>query len=306
MVRLHVRPYGSLDDFEAMRRVLVAGRRASPHSGYIHIGDLNWWLFYLLRTYDLSEITFLWEDSSANVVGWSLLTPDLGAFDVFVRPEARDSATVEQILAWTEARLLEQMPNSAQLANMWAFGDDDLWRACLERCGYGRDRATGSLYLRHALDALETPSLPDGFQIAHVTDSLVEARASAHRGAFGSLRMTTESYAQLRQAPDYRPELDVITLAPDGEVASYVMGWYDEENRVAEFEPVGAAPLYQRRGLGHVVMLEALRRVRALGAREAIVYAEIDNPASQALFRSVGFTLLNRIDTYRKQIDDRV
>lgn len=114
--------------------------------------------------------------------------------------------------------------------------------------------------------------------------------------------MTPDAYRQLRRAPDYRAELDTVALAPGGEVASYAMGWYDAENRVAEFEPVGAAPAFQRRGLGLAAVCEGLRRVQSLGAQEAIVYAEIDNPAAQALYRSAGFRPINRIGAFRRSL----
>lgn len=301
----HARSYAELAGLDAMRRVLIEGRRASPHSGYIHLGDLNWWLFYLLRDYRLEDIAFLWEDGVGRVCGWSLLTPHLGAFDLFVSPEERVAEQLAPMLAWTEARLVEQVGEQPpeSLVTMWVFDDDALWRAVLEQRGYRRDPAYGLLYMRHTLDAIPAPELPDGFRLAHVTDEIVEARAAAHRAAFGSARMTPGAYRQLRRAPDYRAERDVVTLAPGGDVASYIMGWYDAENRVAEFEPVGTAPAFQRRGLGRAAMCEGLRRVQSFGAREAIVYAEIDNPASQALYRSAGFRPTNRIGAYRRPLN---
>src|SRR5690606_26578570 len=120
-----------------------------------------------------------------------------------------------------------------------------------------------------------------------------------------SRRMTADAYCQLRGAPAYRPELDVIVIAPAGEVAAFVMGWYDAENHVAEFEPVGTAPDFWRRGRARAAVLEALQRVKALGARETIVYADGANPAAQALYRGVGFHDINRIFAYRKPIDRR-
>ena len=39
------RPYHNEPDLEAMANLLMAGRKANNGSYYIHIGDLNWWLY---------------------------------------------------------------------------------------------------------------------------------------------------------------------------------------------------------------------------------------------------------------------
>lgn len=70
----------------------------------------------------------------------------------------------------------------------------------------------------------------------------------------------------------------------------------------ADFDVMRRVLIDGRRGLGRAAMLEGLRRLKALGVREAIVYAEQANPAAQALYRSVGFEPINRIDAYRRLI----
>ena len=50
------------------------------------------------------------------------------------------------------------------------------------------------------------------------------------------------------QAWPYRSDLDCVVEAPDGTFAAYVLCWYDEDNGVGEFEPVGTHPDYRRRG----------------------------------------------------------
>ena len=107
-------------------------------------------------------------------------------------------------------------------------------------------------------------------------------------------RVTVEAYRRLRAAPVYRPDLDLVAVAPDGRFASYAIVWYDPASRVGEFEPVGTHPDFRRQGAGQAVMREGLRRLRALGARRALVMSSAQNPASIGLYQSVGFEIADR------------
>jgi predicted N-acetyltransferase YhbS len=93
------------------------------------------------------------------------------------------------------------------------------------------------------------------------------------------------SNQELQKAPDYRRELDLYVIAPDGEFASFCIAWWDERNRIAMLEPVGTVAEHRRKGLARAVVLEAIRRVAALGAKRAFVGSD------QAFYLSLGFVL---------------
>jgi len=299
------RPCAGPDDLDAMKGVLVEGRRASPHSGYIHVGDLDWWRFYLLRRYRWEEIAFLWETGAGSVVGWSLFSPGYGAFDLFVVPTERGSPRSDAMLAWTIERAAAQARAQSQetIATMWVFDDDRVWRQQLERCGFARDPDYALRYLVHSLDAMPPSRLPGGVRVRHVTGDDIESRAAAHRAAFGSQHMTTAAYRAFIQAPGYRPELDIIASTPDGSVAAFGMAWLDDANRVGEFEPVGTHPDWRGRGLGRAVLAEGLRRLGARGVRSAIVYVEADNEPAMRLYASVGFRQVNMVRSYTRRVE---
>jgi predicted N-acetyltransferase YhbS len=89
----------------------------------------------------------------------------------------------------------------------------------------------------------------------------------------------------LQEAPDYRRELDLYVVAPNGEFASFCIAWWDERNRIASLEPVGTVPEHRRKGLARAVVLEAIRRVAAMGVEEVFVGSD------QAFYLSLGFEL---------------
>jgi GNAT superfamily N-acetyltransferase len=94
-------------------------------------------------------------------------------------------------------------------------------------------------------------------------------------------------YRNVQRAPLYRQQLDLVAVAPDGELAAFTTAWFDDVTRHGCFEPVGVEPGHQRRGLGKAVMAEGLRRLAALGATEAHV-SSYGEPA-HTLYHSMGF-----------------
>ena len=79
--------------------------------------------------------------------------------------------------------------------------------------------------------------------------------------------------------------------------------WYDDENRVGEFEPVGTHPDYRRQGLGAAVCLYALRRLQEEGTGQAVVYAGggEEDEGARALYEGVGFRPHTRAVQVRKR-----
>jgi ribosomal protein S18 acetylase RimI-like enzyme len=78
--------------------------------------------------------------------------------------------------------------------------------------------------------------------------------------------------------PQYRPELDLVAAAPDGQLAAFCVGWLSPEDRTAQIEPVGVAPGFQGLGLGRSLLLEMLARFRVLDAEQALVETVTTSP----------------------------
>jgi ribosomal protein S18 acetylase RimI-like enzyme len=121
-----------------------------------------------------------------------------------------------------------------------------------------------------------------------------EARAAVQRAAFESTFMTADRHARVRATPTYRPELDIIVVAPDGSFAAFALIWLDERNRLGVFEPLGVAVSHQRRGLGRAIMVEGMRRLAGLGARVACVETGVEEEPARRLYEATGFIELDR------------
>jgi len=143
--------------------------------------------------------------------------------------------------------------------------------------------------------------LPDGFRIRPLAgESEIEAYMAMHRVAFGSANMTAEWRHSTLRRPQYVPDLDLVIVAPDGALAAFCVSWITPplaalvRGRVAQVEPLGVVAEYQRTGLARALLLEAMRRAKAMGAQRMDVDAESYNETSRRAYASVGFQPASR------------
>jgi ribosomal protein S18 acetylase RimI-like enzyme len=109
-------------------------------------------------------------------------------------------------------------------------------------------------------------------------------------------------FRRFMQSPVYNGERDVVAVAPDGRFATFCIFWLDPVNKVGLFEPVGAHPDFQKKGLGKAALSEGLRRMKTSGMETAIVCAEVDNEAAVRLYESAGFRTANKFCMYVKDV----
>ena len=137
--------------------------------------------------------------------------------------------------------------------------------------------------------------LPPGYRVTHIGDSaLIEGWVAAYRLAFAPEEMTVETRIHVNASPLFREELDLIALDPDGEIAAFALVWFDPETESGTFEPIGCVPAQQRRGLSQALMIEGLRRLQRLGARDAFVITTERRVPATRLYESLGFRPLAR------------
>jgi ribosomal protein S18 acetylase RimI-like enzyme len=297
------RSFRDISDIGLMMDVLVEGRGASPHSGYMHPGDLQWRAFGP-HGFPLEEIIGIWELDGV-VLGWALLSSAEG-FDAQVRPGERGTGLEREIIGWAEAATLKWRSDQGLplLCTTEAFVDDETRIEMLESRGYRPVGMSGVCFAR-ALDALAEPDMPAGWEVRGLRDGDVDSRAACQFEAFAPGSKTTpETWRSLMaNAPGYDADLDSVVVTPEGIVASAALAWLDEHNRVGEFEPVGTRPSFQRMGCGRAALLRGMRAMRDHGMTSAIVQTNATNAPAIALYESVGFTITNRLRTYALRPD---
>jgi ribosomal protein S18 acetylase RimI-like enzyme len=244
----------------------------------------------------------LWKDDDRSVA-WAFIVPPQLITITSDRQEMSDASLVwqthperpellEEVIDWFEA----SVPNAVRRTSVRAPNKDAI--ATLETRGYVHEpNAPWGLLNTRELADIEEPSLPDGFLLKTMRDiNDTPRRVAVHQAAWNSQRVTEESYSRLMRTWPYRDDLDFVIEAPDGTLVASAIGWYDEENRTGEFEPVGTHPDHRQKGIGRALMLFGCQRFRDAGASQAIVCCRGDDdyPIPKKLYESVGFREISR------------
>jgi ribosomal protein S18 acetylase RimI-like enzyme len=298
---IHSRMYVSEVDYERMRQLVIDIYALCGPLVYATPGDLDWWRF---PHDDQGEITGarLWFDDRERLVAFAW--PSRGQVDIVVHPD--DADLYEATLSWAEDKRSRAggADGDTPTLTAWAFENDDARRTILLARGY---EPTDEI-LCHRARRLDTPipipfpRLPAGYRLDHIHDNLIESRAAAQRNAFQSTKMTAAKYRQLKNAPTYRPDLDLVILDPAGEVAAFALVWFDESNRAGTFEPVGTRFDHQRRGLAQALLEAGMKRLQEFGAETAVVLSREGSEAANRLYDSVRMHVVGRNIAWTKRV----
>ena len=299
--RFYNRPYGGRADLSAMKQILTELLRAGL--GSYHRGDLDWLLFPEMAgaPQEQFELWFRGEE----LLGFVTHLEENADYDVTMKLAWRGSPLERELFRWADGRLTAAARRYGKArVCAYCFTDYHEQRELLSELGY-QEYDDVILY---AQDLPEQPlpsvPLPGGFRwLPPLRVEWAPARAAAHADAFRPSKMTPAAYRRfLQNAPDYCGALDVVAAAPDGRHAAFAMAWLDEAIGVGLFEPVGTRQEFQRRGLGHAVLREGLRRLQACGMTTVMVGCDATNEGTQAFYEGAGFREHLRILSCQKKL----
>ncbi len=295
-MKLAMRPYRDESDFWRIRAFLrevflLNGRREWSWQPY----RFDYWRWHGVENMGhgpLVEKVHLWEDADGRILA-VLNSEAQGHAHVQLHPDHSTPELQSTMVSVAEEHLAVSAADGGRKLVVWAHSTDVARQDILTSRGYSREGWPEHQRWRTLVPPLPEAKLPPGFRVRALQGAEeFPARSYLSWKAFhpdepDSDYQGWEWYTNIQRAPLYRRQLDLVTVTPDGTLASFCTIWYDDVTRAGAFEPVGTAPTYQQRGLGKAVMVEGLRRLRDLGATLAFVgsYA----PPAHALYASVGF-----------------
>jgi mycothiol synthase len=301
------RLYETESDLRQMQGLLMEARSRTNDWHYAHVAELMWGFFLVTCHLNPQEYIRLWHDDQGKLVAYAILGED-PSFDCQVLPEYEWSGIEAEALAWAETRVTELRRRDAQKRSgnlvSGARQDDAKRIAFLEQHGF---RYRGEFAEVNMLRSLDEPIpetvLPPGCQVRALEAGEASDRAEGEREVWlpwTDGNVSGDDYARLMRLPGYHRDLDVVTVAPDGVIAAFVICWIDLVNRIGNLGDVGARPAYRRRGLTRAVLLEGLRRLRARGMDRVCVSTGVSNTPALRLYESIGFRTVNRYLDYVK------
>jgi len=281
-----VDPYDPVNDrraaHEVLRRLLARGR--VPYTP--HPGDWDWWTFHA----DPRDRTdqFIGPEALA-AISINEVTMDDGEVAAFGLP-------ADEVIELGRAVL----PGTAFKVSHVSLGDH-VQAGALRAAGFELEGAPSPLFERPTAGA--SPQSVDGFEIRPLGGEDEHAgRADAARLAFASTLepdVHRARYLRFMRSPAYELANDMVAVAPDGTIASFAIYWPDDALSLAQFEPVGTHPDFQRRGLASAVLHESLARLAAAGIERARVMTGGTNERAGRAYRALGFQLVDEVASYR-------
>lgn len=272
-----------------------------------HVSRFDYWRWHgieNLQTYpSLEAATLIWEGKDSQIV--AVLNPE-GEGEAFlqVHPDFYVHGQMEEMVKVAEEQLAIIDPNGGRKLKVWCNEQDSVLQDILFSRGYTREG--NSEYQRwRKIDAqIPQAGVAPGYTVRSMGDNTeISSRSWASWKAFHPDEPEEryegwEWYLNIQRIPLYRRDLDLVSVAPSGEIAGFCTVWFDDVTRTAYFEPVGVMPAHQQRGLGKSLMYEGLNRLERLGATKAFVgsYAS----AAHALYASVGFVEFDLSEAWLK------
>ncbi|MGB4862731.1 MAG: GNAT family N-acetyltransferase [Tepidiformaceae bacterium] len=288
----------------------------APGLTYWNPGDIAWQLGMFPSDIDLSGFVRTWETADGEVAGLSIFEPPLNfQFDVLPGFEFEAQVAGEAI-AWAEEQRRASLGAAGHVPKAYAMlGEQTLSTAALESDGqriallqdhgYSRVERYSVRYRRSLESEIHRLPLPAGMQFVHIVDERINERVDVHRDAWsvwGPSSFSASRYRRLRNAPVYDETLDLAVEDKSGRMLSCCICWFDAENGIGHFEPVGTRPEAVRRGLGRALVMEGLRRLKERGAHTALIGTESVNAAALRTYAACGFEFVERQDFYSKHL----
>ena len=305
----HLRPYkGSIELPKILQFVGECNVLAS-FCGCLHPGDICHSMSNSLRGHDLEQHFHIYEDVDGQILGTVMLySARHSGYSVLVHPHYRGNELESSLVTWGEQQtrmILQAASSESTWIGSEVMNCDTIRGNILQAQGYVASNEPAFYYTMRSLQIpIPEPNLPEGFTIRNVEgEEEADVVQAVHASAFGSIWQPGE-YRNVMRTPGFHVDRELVVVAPDGCFAAFLIYWLDPVSKSGLFEPVGCHKDFQRLGLTRALMYEGMRRMIAQGMTMAIVLhqPEQENPASAALYRSVGFSLRYTITEYRKNI----
>ncbi len=146
---------------------------------------------------------------------------------------------------------------------------------------------------------VELVGLAHGYSITVLDESEWQDYFCAVHEVFNMMD-TVEAFSSIRRAPSNVDELHLDVINEKNEIAAFCSVWLDRENNVAEFEPVGTIPQFQKKGLGAALLADACNRLREMGCPRVKVESWSESLGANKLYNACGLIEKDRLYSWKK------
>jgi ribosomal protein S18 acetylase RimI-like enzyme len=298
------RTFSDEADFPAM---MALAQAFAPEN--LHVVDLP----YRLSSWamDDPDNVGLWVNGDGDMVAWAVMQTPFWTIDYAYVPKT-DPMLHRHILTWADrrARRLVGTSSGHPCWFVMVFADQQDRIRDLEDVGFESQADVGEnswskvLLERTAGVRVAMPTLPAGFAIRPLAgEGEIDDYVLLHRDVFESKNMTIHWRARTLKHPEYSSDLDLVAVAPDGQLGAFCVCWFDRDSSTGQVEPLGVRADFRNSGLGRAILAEGLRRLFHRGAERVLVETDTDRDAAMRLYESLGFRPHRDVLVYRKDYE---
>ena len=281
-----LRPAGT-DDLASMEAVVRRGLTANNGRYSPHPGELSWWMYHSDPT--VHKDTWWLHGNKALL----LIEESRPEINLFTLPGVDRVPMIE----WAQTRRLGGRGEVG-----WVGDEDEELITYLTSSGYESVHVDRSFRWDLVEKRVPDPELPDGWVLRHVAgESEADNRRMASHAAFESKMepgQHLQRYLRFMRSPSYQPERDLVAVAPDGRIGSFMV-WWPDESGIAQIEPFGTHPDFHRQGIGRALLYHGLSEMSRGGMRTARVITD-DYRAATDFYEGIGFEDVGRVRWWRK------
>ncbi|MEZ4657842.1 MAG: N-acetyltransferase [Caldilineaceae bacterium] len=279
-------------DLPHLQTALARWIQQAGDCGYYHVGLIPHRLYEVYSgKHPLSELIHIWAEGS-EIVGFTYSFMFEVAFFAFTSPQFRGSHVEVEMLRAASThtlRLIQASKRTDTAVITDVYNCDQVRIDLLTQLGFVYDRLWDYITERSLSEPIPQPVLPPGFTIRSATMDDYAQLASVRNHSFNSQWTPAVYRDHVMRRPHYRPENEIVAIAPDGRVAAFTVIWLDHLNKVGQFEPVGTHSDFRRLGLARAIMLHGLALMQQRGMKHAAVEHLAENAPARELYRSLGF-----------------
>jgi ribosomal protein S18 acetylase RimI-like enzyme len=265
----------------------------------------------------------IWFDEAGNLVAfgqiWTEFPEDENQVEGFtyfrIHPEVRQTAIPDEVMNWLERRLVELGAEHNRMPQLRGGSRDfdTFSRNMFEKHGYTIVRYFFKME-RDLSQPIAEPVFPEGFTLASNSgDDYVEKWVECYNQSFidhwGFHPKKVEDHKHWLKDDKYRPELDLIGVAPDGTFAGFSFLTIDPDDNERNNRKWGWVNLlgtrrgFRKIGLGKALLLNGLKVIKANGMDTAVLGVDAANPSGAlGLYESVGFRTTMTSVAYKKDL----
>jgi mycothiol synthase len=319
MLTLTMRSYGGEKDNEAIAHLFNTCAAFDRVDRWISVNEVR--LAFEMPSFDRTRDMRLWEDAEGNLIGiggMRILESGAeidGSFWFRIHPKVRGSELGKQIIAWGEQRMreVERQPGVRAKLVCGSRDDNRLRIALLESCRFTAERFLFDME-KSLLEPLSESQFPESFTLRNSkgeqdSEAWIEMRNQSFIDHWNYHVWTVERYRHFLTDPHYKPELDLIAVAPDGTFVAFCLCHINPEQneqigrKDGWIYSLGTRRGFRRIGLGRAMLLAGLHQLKAAGMETAKLGVDADNPnGALQLYESVGFRKIHSNISYFKYV----